>query len=356
MIIVFLYSARTSRETMPSKKTILKSVLLKELIAIRTDTLWKMLSYYKQGQLPEVNEEGATGKLDNKGAIFIPGGLIYQDVDENQISYESWVAIDQAGFRKKIRASMHYDNATLMYPDGVAVSINLDSGFFTRASRRIYTYKTAAFKRKRKIGSKNPVDIDSNDIIRSHCPPYMNIPYGSRTRISTFASIGLVDPHMYFAYCKSEFSLSQQRRKTFAVRLDTAQEHATLADGTVLYPPYIVVCHDTRYKENSLTGLIRILGLGKFGEFGTLTFEMLSKQLIGEMKRKKISYGSEHIFATYGGVSALGVLRTYSPTSPGSRSSKYRLDLISPKKDMNIDLNRIAARARKRYQIKANPS
>ena len=341
---------------MPSKKALLGSVLLKELIAIRTDTLWRMLSYLQQGQLPGVNEEGATGKLDNKGAIFIPGGLIYQDVDENQISYESSGEIDEAGFCKKIRASMHYDNATLMYPDGVAASINLDSGFFTRASRSIYTYKTAAFKRKRKIGSKNLMDIDSNDIIRSHCPPYMDMPYGSRTRISTFTSIGLTDPHMYFAYCKSEFSLSQRRLKTFAARLDTAQEHATLADGTVLYPPYVVVCHDTRYKENSLTGLIRILGLGKLGEFSTLTFEMLSKQLIGEMRRKKVSYGREHIFAEYGGVSALGVLRTYSPTSPGSRSSKYRLDLILPEKDVNIDLNRIAARARGRYQIKANQS
>ena len=341
---------------MPPKKAIIDSVLLKELIAIRTDTLWRMLSYLHQGQLPGVNEEGATGKLDNKGAIFIPGGLIYQDVDENQISYASPGALDETGFREKIRASMHYDNATLMYPDGVATSINLDGGFFTRASRRIYTYKTAAFKRKRKIGSKNPMDIDSNDIIRSYCPTYINTPYGSRTRISTFASIGLTDPHMYFAYCNSEFSLSRRRLKAFAARLDTAQEHATSADGTVLYPPYVVVCHDTRYKENNLTGLIRILGLGRFGEFSTLSFEKLDKQLIKEMKRKKISYGKDHIFAEYNGVSALGVLRTYSPTSPGRRSSKYRLDLISPKKDANIDLNRIAARARERYQIKAEPS
>ena len=339
---------------MTSKKTILGSVLLRELIAIRTDTLWRMLSYLQQGQLPEVNEEGATGKLDNKGAIFIPGGLIYKDVDENQISYEPWSKPSEASFRQRIRTSMHYDNATLLYPDGVAYSINLDTGFFTRASRRIYTYKAAAFKRKRKIGRKNSVDINSNDIIRSHCPSYMDTPYGSRTRISTFASIGLTDPHMYFAYCRSEFSLSRRNLKTFAARLDTAQDHATLADGTVLYPPYVVVCHDTRYKETSLTGLIRILGIGKFGELSTLSFEKLNNQLIAEIKRKKISYGKEHIFAQYGGVSAIGVLRTYKPTSPGKRSLKYRLDLISPEKDVNIDLNRIAQRARERYQIKSD--
>jgi len=179
----------------------------------------------------------------------------------------------------------------------------------------------------------------------------MDTPYGSRTRISTCASIGLTDPHMYFAYCKTEFSLSRQRLNAFAARLDAAQERSELADGTVLYPPYVVVCHDTRYNQNGLTGLIRILGLGKFGEFSTFSFEILNSQLSGEMKRKKIDYSSEHIFAEHAGISVLGLLRTYGPTNPGKRSLKYRLDLVSPEKDVDIDLDRIADRARERYQI-----
>jgi len=251
---------------------------------------------------------------------------------------------------------MQYANATLLFPDGLANSVNLDSGFFTRAARRIYTFKTAAFKRKMKIGRKIPIDIDSNDIIRSHCPAYMDTPYGSRTRISTCVSIGLTDPHMYFAYCKTEFNLSRRRLKTFAVSLDTAQERNESADGTVLYPPYVVVCHDTRYNQNSLTGLIRILGIGKFGEFSTFTFEMLNNQLSAEMKRKKMDYNKDHIFAEYAGINVLGLLRTYGPTNPGKRSLKYRLDLVSPQKDLKIDLDRIADRARKRYQIEAAQS
>ena len=91
------------------------------------------------------------GKKD-KGAIFIPGGLIYQDVDENQIAYEPQGVLNEARFREKIRASMQYDNATLMFPDGLLNGVNLDSGFFARVSRRIYTFKKAAFKRKKRIG------------------------------------------------------------------------------------------------------------------------------------------------------------------------------------------------------------
>ena len=319
---------------MPTKKEIVGSVLFKELIAIRTDTLWRMLSCLEQGLLPGVNEEGATGKLDNKGAIFIPGGLIYQDVDENEIAYEPLKSLNESLFREKIRESMQFDNATLLFPDGIVSSVNLDSGFFTRAARRIYNFKTAAFKRKRKIGHKLPIDIDATDIIRSHCPTYIESPYGSRTRISTCASIGLTDSHMYFAYCKTEFNLSKRRLNSFAARLDAAQEHAEFINGNALYPPYVIVCHDTRYKENSLTGLIRILGLGRFGEFSTFTFESLNNQLIGEMKRKKVDYGKEHIFAEHGGIQALGILRTYSPTNPGKRSPKYQLALVSPEKDV----------------------
>jgi hypothetical protein len=100
-----------------------------------------------------------------------------------------------------------------------------------------------------------------------------------------------------------------------------------------------------------LTGLIRILGIGKFGEFSTFSFEILNNQLSGEMKRKKVDYSKEHIFAEHDGVTVLGLLRTYGPTNPGKRSLKNRLDLVAAEKDVDIDLERIADRARERYQI-----
>jgi hypothetical protein len=138
---------------------------------------------------------------------------------------------------------------------------------------------------------------------------------------------------------------------TYANRLNTAQEGAVQPDGKTLYPPHVIVCHDTRYKENSLTGLIRILGIGRFGEFSTFTFESINKQLIGELKRKGIEFTDEHIFAEYGEVQVLGLLRTYGQTNPGRRSLKYRLDLLSPEKDLGLDLKAIEDLAKERYRI-----
>jgi hypothetical protein len=119
----------------------------------------------------------------------------------------------------------------------------------------------------------------------------------------------------------------------------------------MLYPPHVIVCHDTRYKENSLTGLIRILGIGRFGEFSTFTFERVNKQLLGELKRKGIEFTNGHIFAEHADIQVMGILRTYSQTNPGRRSLKYRLDVLSPEKDLGLDLKAIADVAKKRYRI-----
>jgi hypothetical protein len=45
------------------------------------------------------------------------------------------------------------------------------------------------------------------------------------------------------------------------------------------------------------------------------------------------------------------VLRAYAPTNPGKRSKNHLLEIISPKKDLNLDTNQIEAEARKRYGV-----
>ncbi len=336
---------------MIAKRTLLGNELIKEIIAIRADTLWKMLGQKKERVLPGITEEGATGKYDNKGAIFIPGGLIHQDVDENPIKYEVSGKLETDAFREKIRSAMRYDNATLVYPDGIVSGINLDTGFFSKAARRIYTFKRAAFRRTMKTGPKIPVKTNSDDIVRSHCPTYFKPPYGARTRISTCASVGLIDPPMFFTYCSHEFNFTQKQAVAFSQSLDAAQEPVTSKNGSVLYPPYIVVCHDTRYKENSFTGLTRILGIGKFGEFCTFSLEEVNPALQGELKRKNQELSPEDVFAEYDGIKVLGVLRVYAATNAGKRSSKYDFHIVSPKKDLDINPEQIEQEARDRYRI-----
>jgi hypothetical protein len=335
---------------MVTKKKVIENELMKEIISIRVDTLWKMLSRKKDGFFPEPHEEGATGRFDNKGAIFIPGGLIYQDVDEIPIRYDSHSALTPEAFRKKVREAMQYDNATLLFPDGIATGINLDSGFFSRAARRIYTLKKAAFRRKR-IRSHKHLKVTSDDIIRSHCPTYMPHPYGARTRISTCAAIALIDPPLFFAYCETQLNLSTDQSESFARRLDKAQDPVKTNNGTILYQPHVIVCHDTRYKKNNLTGLTRLLGIGKFGEFATFSFEQVNQSLVRELKRKHKTFTSEDIFAAYNDIRILGILRIYAPTKAGKRSLKYSIHIVSPTKDLGLKLDQLEQDARKRYHF-----
>jgi hypothetical protein len=336
---------------MLDKKAIIDNALMKEIVSIRIDTLWKMIKQKKENRLPEIDEEGATGKFDNKGAIFIPGGLVYKDVDEQRVRYETFKKASTAKFRVRIRSTMRFDNATLLYPDGLAPSINLDSGFFSRCARQILTFKRAAYRRKKSISGKIAYEVRSDDIIRSNCPPYLKTPYGARTRISTCISIGLVDPPMFFSYCRAQFNLSDNQANRFAHNLDQAVVPAVTRNGEILYPPYVIVCHDTRYKENNYTGLTRILGIGKFGEFATLTIEEMNKPLTDELKRKRQEFKSEDLCAEYAGSSYVLILRMYAPTNPGKRSRKHSLHVISPLKDLRLDTDRIEKEARKRYQI-----
>jgi len=331
------------------KKQIVDNELMKELISIRLDTLWRMLEQNRLGFLPEINEEGATGKYDNKGAIFIPGGLIYQDVDERFIRYEPYGQITSTQFREKIRQAMCYDNATLLYPDGIAGGINLDGGFFSKAARRIFSYKKAAYRRTKRIGSGSSIEISSDEILKSHCPTYMKPPYGARTRISTCVSVGLIDPPMFFAYNKTELNFSLKQSKRFVEDLDRTREAPHSVDGKVLFPPYVIVCHDTRYKENSFTGLTRILGIGKFGEFATFSFEMLNKRLSSELKRKNQTFKDEDVFAEQNDSPIFGVLRVYNMTNPGKRSVKYQLHILSPGEDLEIDVATVKTTAQAHY-------
>ncbi len=332
-------------------RSIIDNELIREIISIRTNTLWKMLAMEARQLLPGVHEEGATGKFDNKGAIFIPGGLVTHDVDENPITYQPYPGTSPAAFRKAVRQAMHYDNATLLSPEGIASGITIDGGFFSRAARRVITFKKAALRRKKKIGSYRHFEIQSSDIIRSHCPSYFKPPYGSRTRISSYAAIALIEPAMFYSYYLASLNLDNAQKQRYTKQFDKVRDGAKTSDGVTLFAPHIVVCHDSRYSKFHYTGLTRILGIGKFGEFCTFSLEELSKSLRRECKRKGIEYQKEDVFASYQEHKVVGVLRTYSSTTPGRRSKNYHLHLLSPERDLGIDVHAIEQEAREQYKI-----
>ncbi len=206
-------------------------------------------------------------------------------------------------------------------------------------------------KRKKKIRDKFSPDLYSNDITRSYCPVYVTETYGARTRISSCLAVALVNRPMYYAHCFSVLKLSEQSQKTLRSRLDMAQEPVLGQEKTTLFPPHIVVCHNTRYREGSLTGLIRILGFGKFGELATFSLEDTSKGLLQETKLKKEDFGPADVFASFGQTKVVGVLRIYAPTTPEKRLTRMPTRLVFPSKDLGLDIRQIETSARDRYQI-----
>ncbi len=337
---------------MAMKKEVQKLIdneLMKHIISVRINTLWKMLDLKRRGEMPPPQYEGATSDFDNKGGIFIPGGVVFEDSDERRIEYEP-CSYSSDAFNDKIKEAMQKDNATLLFPDGIACGINLNNGFYSKAAREIISNKKATLRRKKTV-SGTKFRYSSGDITRSHTPQYVPEPYGARTRLSSCVALALVDPPVYYTHCCSEYRMTEEGEEKFASRIDDSLKHVKGKDGKKLYGPYVVVCHDTRYKEEVLTGLTRILGIGKFGEFATFTLEEAKKSLLNRLDEKRDKFSPDEIIASYRGTKVAAVLRVYEPTNPGKRSPDSRNYLISPNKDLGIDLEEIADRAVKRYNL-----
>jgi hypothetical protein len=334
------------------KRKLLANELLKEIIRIRIDTLWKMLYLRSKGFLPGKYDEGATGDFDNKGAMFIPGGLIFTDSDKNAIIKEEYKRTSTTEFREKIREAMQYDNATLLYPGAISFGVNLDNGFFSAVASNIINYKYLALKRKKTFGSNPPLKINSDDISKSHAPLYMKAPYGARTKLSSCLAVCLIEPRMYYMQCRSEFSVSYHSEEIEVWNtIKTALSPVTGKSGVILAQPHIIVCHTTRYRETIFGGITRILGYGKIGEFSTLTFEKVNHDLVSELEQGKSRISETHYISDFNGIKIVCVLRSYYPTKPGKRLNKCDTQIIHLEKDLDIDVEKISAESRERYTI-----
>ncbi|MFP4403661.1 MAG: hypothetical protein ACLFPJ_04890 [Candidatus Woesearchaeota archaeon] len=298
--------------------------------------------------MPKIDEEGATGEFDNKGAMFLQGGFIYEDSDKNPIEKETYKELNTKEFRKIIKKSMNHDNATLLYPDGFAYGINLDNGFFSEIAGNVIGLKQAAHKRSPILRKEPPKKINSNDITKSYSPTYIKPPYGSRTKLSSCVATCMTEPRMYYMLSRSMLGLRGDYQEELWKDIKSAQKPMKYNGGPTLTPPYLVVCHNTRYKKEIMTGITRILGYGKFGEFSNITLEELTRDLINDLSEKP---KENHIIAKYDNKNYVALLREYSKTTPGKRRQKTNNYLLYPKKDFNLNINEIEKKAKERYKI-----
>jgi len=336
---------------MITKKALIGSELLREILHIRVDALAKMLELREKDRLPRICEEGATGDFDNKGAIFVPGGLVLEDSDRRPIRKIRYDHVSRTAFREVVRECMRQDNATLLFQDGYLPGVNLDNGFFAEKSSQILGTKWAAGRRPRTLERRPPTSIRSDDICRSLCPEAMPAPYGSRTKLSSCLAVCLMEPRLYYIECTNEYALRGVAARRVWERIRSTRRAIRGNRGTRLAPPYIVVCHQTRYRKNALGGITRILGIGEFGEFATVTLEVVTTDFAEELREKKIAWGEAEVVAVAGDRPILGVIRVYPPTTPGARSRGSQIMLLSCPKDLGFNPKHVLRAARQRYRL-----
>jgi hypothetical protein len=335
-----------------TRKELLGNELIKELVSIRIDTLWSMIALKQNGRLPPVDAEKATGDFDDKGALFVPGGFVIYDWEDKAIRKRPYSGTAE-GFRKTVRNAMQYDGAHLLYGDGIAARVKLGNTAFAKLASQILESKQEAHRRRTALGDRRPSKISSADISRSYCPTWIPAPYGSRTSLSSDISMCLTEPRMFFRQCEIYFNLRGAEAERFWDGIRNSTQPIVSRDGAVLAQPMVVTCHNTRYREEILTGITRISGFGKFGEFATITLEQTTSELLHEVEVGRTQFAQDEIVARYYDNEVVAVLRTYPRTSPGARQRKgIATMLISPEKDLDLNLETITAEAKKRYHLR----
>lgn len=337
---------------MATKKELLANELMKEILRIRLDTLWNMLALKVSGRFPPIDAEKATGDFDDKGALFIPGGLVFHDWEESPIRKRPYPATVD-GFRRALRTAMQYDGAHLLYADGMATRIKLGNTAFAKISAGLLETKREALRRRTGLGDRPPTKLSSEAITRSYCPTWIPAPYGARTSLSSDLSVCASEPRMFFRECESYFSLRGAEADQLWSGIKSSSQPIVGKGGELLAQPHVVTCHNTRYRDEIYTGITRISGFGRFGEFAMVTLEDATSELLNELGGERTSFAPDELVADYSGHQVVAVLRLYPRTNPGARLKKgVQTTLISPEKDLEIDVEPIAVEARKRYNLR----
>ncbi len=335
---------------MAIKKDLIGNELVKEVVRIRIDSLWNMLAHRRRGRMPPVDAEKATGDFDDKGALFLPGGLVFEDWEGNPVRREPLPDRRPETFRRLIREAMRFDGAHLLFPDAISPSVKLGNTAFARIASSILENRREALRRRDRVGERQPARIRSADVCKSYCPTFMPPPYGSRTSLSSDLAVCLTEPRLYFRQCLDYYGLRDDEAEHLWAGIQSSRQAVVSTGDAVLAPPFAITCHSTRYREACLTGVTRLLGFGRFGEFATLTLESASNELLAEADPGRAQFGEDFIVAETDGIQVAIVLRVYPRTNPGARLMKdVTTILLSAEKDLDIELAPVTAEARARY-------
>jgi hypothetical protein len=350
---------------MISKKQLLSSLFIQELILKRIESLYSVFAYKKQhGNLPMVTKEGTATEETDNGGLFIPAGLVHCDKEGEPIYDDKGTPVMLRGYggkeigtlptredlRKTIDETLKREGIALLGKEGYASGIKLDNKFFPDVA--LLTLHLLRSKGLLDFTLEDDENLSIKHVNKSyHLPGYPG-DTGLRTEMANCVAIGAIERGFYTELCCDKLGLGKQARQDLTARVNATKQPLVDENGNVLVPNYMLHAHTARNYDFSITGPITISGWGRFGEMAVITFEHASTSLLSDVGEKRKRYAPEEIVASYDGKDYTIVARFLGATNPGRRAPVKNKQIIQVEKDLKGNLGEITARLKAKYQLK----
>lgn len=181
-----------------NKDAIFQSVFFQTLAAARLDAVWPELENIARGEPTPLDREMSSELNRKGGAIIIPRGYIYADVDEKKITLTPYKKLSKDVFQTIVSEALNQDCATLLGHKGYATNIHLPAEFLSSVARQSIKDLHLGRKHTELIDSERVSNFASDDFARSYCPMYMGTPFGSRTKVGALLAAVLSVKQIYF--------------------------------------------------------------------------------------------------------------------------------------------------------------
>lgn len=342
---------------MTTKKEILDSVLVRRCIYHRIIGLGNVLNYLeKKGELPPVHKEGVATHMEDNGGLFMRTELIAEDLQYKKINLQPFEGSKPTAkeLEKIVDTALDGEKATLLNQEGWASEVLLNNIFYPQIATQILELLAIDKKVKAPKGSK----ILEEHIPISYLPhPHQGeeIRYSCRTELTSYLAVCSAFWRRYAILTGTHLKPSD--RSTFLKKLEHARTPIK-NEGQILFPSFIIHCHNSRLFSRSLVAPISILGYGhRFGEFSMISFEE-SSSIIDDLKilgkKGRLNYQDalnyQDVLETKNNKSYYCVLRIFSKTNPGRRPPRKKVMVISPERDLKLTNEQVSEAIKKGYE------